>query len=337
MGEIIMGARPRIPEVAAVGEHRQGGSEGKRRRKGLRERRAEAAACPRREEDARVDRGLIIASRVLAVVALAALVTYHRQADAVLATAWAWLREQWWFRHDSWEPVLSTTSFQVYLLLWRVIDKSEIWARWRIQKASPETPWVDAWERATNEGFWYLAPLLVIDYFFPRRILPAESVSALTVLYQVTGSILLYDFFFFFGHKLLHSSPWLFRTLHSRHHTHTSTRACETIRHNIADGTYDVICSIAGIRIMGSHPISRSVHNIVLIWLITELHAGYDAPWMLHNIVPFGLWGGVPRHDYHHQFGHHYYGKFLPVLDKLFGDEAPKGKEPLSLAQKLGL
>eukprot|EP00975_Prorocentrum_lima_P045264 9479901-Prorocentrum_lima.AAC.1 len=122
-------------------------------------------------------------------------------------------------------------------------------------------------------------------------------------------TISIYDILFFFGHSLLHSNPWLYKTFHSKHHKHSSVRACESIRHNIADGTYDVICSIVALRVVGSHPVARAMHNIVIIWLLTELHAGYDAPWQLHNIVPFAVIGGPPRHDHHHNFGHHYHQK----------------------------
>jgi sterol desaturase/sphingolipid hydroxylase (fatty acid hydroxylase superfamily) len=40
---------------------------------------------------------------------------------------------------------------------------------------------------------------------------------------------------------------------------------------------------------------------------------------MLHNIVPFGLLGGSPRHDEHHVNGNVYYAKFFCYLDDIFG------------------
>jgi hypothetical protein len=47
--------------------------------------------------------------------------------------------------------------------------------------------------------------------------------------------------------------------------------------------------------------------------------AGYDFPWMLQNIIPFGLWGGSVRHDAHHLYGTVYYQKFFTYIDTFLG------------------
>lgn len=52
--------------------------------------------------------------------------------------------------------------------------------------------------------------------------------------------------------------------------------------------------------------------------------AGYDFPWMLQNVVPFGLWGGAARHDAHHQNGTVYYQKFFTYIDDLLGTVLPE-------------
>lgn len=37
---------------------------------------------------------------------------------------------------------------------------------------------------------------------------------------------------------------------------------------------------------------SRALYNIVIVYLLTELHSGYEFPWMLQDVVPLGLWAG---------------------------------------------
>ena len=49
----------------------------------------------------------------------------------------------------------------------------------------------------------------------------------------------------------------------------------------------------------------------------------YDLPWMLHNVVPWGLMGGTLRHDRHHQDGRFYYQKFFTYLDDAIGTTPP--------------
>lgn len=48
-------------------------------------------------------------------------------------------------------------------------------------------------------------------------------------------------------------------------------------------------------------------------------HLRYDFPWQLHNVVPFGLLGGPPRHERHHREGGVYMQKFGTYLDEAFG------------------
>lgn len=56
----------------------------------------------------------------------------------------------------------------------------------------------------------------------------------------------------------------------------------------------------------------------------------YDFPWQLHNIVPFGLLGGPPRHEIHHREGRVYMQKFGTYLDALFGYVRREEKEDRS-------
>lgn len=51
-------------------------------------------------------------------------------------------------------------------------------------------------------------------------------------------------------------------------------RALQAVRHTFIDGTMDVVCSVFAINLLRLHPLSRAVYNVVIIGLITELHAG---------------------------------------------------------------
>lgn len=48
----------------------------------------------------------------------------------------------------------------------------------------------------------------------------------------------------------------------------------KAVRHTFIDGTMDVACSVFAINVLRLHPLSRAAYNVVIIGLITELHAG---------------------------------------------------------------
>jgi len=48
----------------------------------------------------------------------------------------------------------------------------------------------------------------------------------------------------------------------------------QSVRHTFIDGSVDVGCSVFALNVLRCHPLSRAVYDVVIIGLITELHAG---------------------------------------------------------------
>ena len=69
-------------------------------------------------------------------------------------------------------------------------------------------------------------------------------------------------------------SSWLYHNIHAKHHAKTVQRATEAARLSIADQALDVGCSIAALNVAKAHPLSRSVYNVVIVFLLLELHSG---------------------------------------------------------------
>jgi len=91
------------------------------------------------------------------------------------------------------------------------------------------------------------------------------------------------------------------------------------------------------LRILNAHPISRTLYNVVITGLLSELHCGYDLPLSPQNLVPFGLWAGSKRHHVHHQNGRYYFQKFFTYLDNFFGlVEKSKQQQDLSISVNKG-
>eukprot|EP00873_Tetraselmis_striata_P017386 jgi/Tetstr1/437650/TSEL_026317.t1 len=260
------------------------------------------------------------AVRVGWLAAAAAATVWHESADGVVACGWAALREASWFRCDSAEPLAVVAAFAMCNIGWWLVDtRGGGWAaRWRLRPrhARDMSHW--AWQgghRLRGEALWYLATLLAYDHFHPRRVLPEAPPSLARLAAETAAALLLYDALFFCAHVAYHKVPFLYRAIHAKHHSKAVMRACEAVRVSPLEQALDVSCSIMALKIVGAHPLSRMLYNLIIVYLITELHCGYDMPWMLANVVPFGLWAGSREHEYHHAVGRHYFQKFGTHLD----------------------
>lgn len=171
--------------------------------------------------------------------------------------------------------------------------------------------------------FWvYVLPLMVWDTVSPRRhrrLAPFGAPTTMQMMGGIVGGLLLYDLMFFCGHWLMHKIPFLYKTVHAKHHSVKEVRAGEIVRLGIVEEVVEVGYSIIAINLLGVHPLARPLYNIIITFLLTELHCGFDFPWSPQNVVPFGLVTGSRRHHYHHRHGRHYYQKFFYSLDRLFG------------------
>ena len=177
-------------------------------------------------------------------------------------------------------------------------------------------------------GFWvfelplYVLPLYIWDVLQPRRAAKIARWSAPTtfqICSDVTCALLLYDIGFFFFHWLFHRVPLLYRFVHAKHHKSTEVRASDIVRLTGIEEVVDVGISILALNHLGAHPVSRTIYNIIITFLLTELHSGFAFPWTPQFVVPFGLSTGSMGHHYHHRYGKHYYQKFFCHVDRLFG------------------
>jgi sterol desaturase/sphingolipid hydroxylase (fatty acid hydroxylase superfamily) len=273
----------------------------------------------------------------LAALALVGAVCLKAPAiNALLAKSWSFLQTQAWFRHDMFEPCVAVGSFFIWIHGWLLMDVLALRGflphlrRYRLQDQayaptqSGATPnrWYAGWP---FEMAVYLLPLWAIshftDWFAPRRAaLALGAPSIFRVVWEIMGGLFLYDALFWLSHVALHRGPGpLYRRLHGKHHINREVRASDTVRLTMAEETTDVVCSIAALRILKAHPLSRSLYNMVITFLLVELHCGYDFAWSPQNLLPGGLMAGSRRHHEHHRSGRVFYQKFFTWLDEAFG------------------
>ncbi|CAD7694964.1 unnamed protein product [Ostreobium quekettii] len=141
-------------------------------------------------------------------VGTAALV-WRRGANALVQEAWDVLRASAIVRHDSFEPGVVVVAFLFCLVFWKAMDcwLPEGWTRpWRLQDSADLGSWKIEKRgfRLLQEPAWYFAPLLVFDYLFPRRKLPASAPSVEQLVVEVLAALVVYDLLFFFVHVICH-------------------------------------------------------------------------------------------------------------------------------------
>ncbi|XP_071780604.1 cholesterol 25-hydroxylase-like protein [Centroberyx gerrardi] len=165
----------------------------------------------------------------------------------------------------------------------------------------------------------YIFPVTVLHWCWRPVSLPGAAPGLLGLLGGLLSCLLLFDFQYFVWHLLHHKVPWLYRTFHKVHHTHTATSALTTEY----SGAWETLCLgfFAAINpfILGCHPLTELAFFVLNIWLSVEDHCGYDLPWATHRLVPGGLYGGAPHHDLHHLKFRSNYAPYFTHWDRLAG------------------
>lgn len=270
----------------------------------------------------------VYACRAAALALIVGACTRAEQLDSLLADFWAWARETRLVRWDTFEPALVVTCFTVFLLGWAAVDLgrwgSHAWsAQYRLQPSGPKgkTHVEHSRQIWTPEGhgaqelLLYLAPLVAFDWLFPRRHLPEHAPTAARLAGEVLASLVTYDALFAASHRLMHAVPWLCRRAHAKHHLHAHVRAREIFRLSAPEEAVDTACSVLAVNLTGAHPLSRAAYNVLIVYLLCEIHSGYDAPCQLCNVVPWGLMMGSREHVEHHVTGRGAFAKFFSFLE----------------------
>lgn len=273
-----------------------------------------------------------VASFALLSMLVVTMVVYKEKYDALLANVYTILLSTRFFRLESFEVLQSSLCFALWTSLYVVMDFviPGITARYRVtakdsttQREKEMFAWKGREWALFEETVWYVVPWLVFDAFFPRReqlldtFQQPPTIEALVL--QIFCSLCLYDVFFYAGHRLFHTSPLLYQSVHAKHHyTKGHVKACDSFRHTFIDGTWNVLCSVFSLRIVRSHPLARALHNVIATAIITEIHSGYDWPLSLSKAT-FGFFQSAREHQKHHKIGNCNYSQLTTTLDRLCG------------------
>jgi methylsterol monooxygenase len=242
-------------------------------------------------------------------------------ANDALARAWARLHGHALVHHRMFEALVATGSFGVSIGMFKLADALPCLAAYRFVK-QPLPPWrlaaaVERW----LTGAFYLGAIYVFHCFKTKAPLHPTPPTARILGIDVLLGVLAYDCVEFAIHLSLHRVERL-KPLHRRHHAQARLTAPETLNHGLRDATQQVAVNILVQRLSLSggpkHALARLLHNVLVTYMLAEIHSGYDAPWSMHNVWPW-VCGGAKRHEVHHRDGTVYYAEFFSVLDDVLG------------------
>ncbi|XP_024235262.1 cholesterol 25-hydroxylase-like protein 1, member 1 [Oncorhynchus tshawytscha] len=177
-----------------------------------------------------------------------------------------------------------------------------------------------------NHLIFVLPAVLTQTCFMPSVVLPSSAPTVVEVLIDGLAALLLFDTQYYMWHFVHHKHPQLYRWVHAIHHEYMAPFSWNTQQLSIPELITLGFWSNLDPILLKCHPFTTWCVTIISVWMSVEDHIGYDLPWGLNHLVPFGLLGGAPAHDMHHQKPNSNYAPFFSHWDRLFGTAILPGK-----------
>lgn len=196
--------------------------------------------------------------------------------------------------------------------------------RYRLQPDAPPPPSVksNCVRKVLTTHALLVAPIIVATHPLLQAVGAGDGLplpSAVEVATQVALCFLLEDFFFYWGHRALHTRT-LYAAVHRVHHEHAAPFGAAAEYAHPAEVLFLGASTIVGPALMGPHLLTLYVYLALRCMQTVECHSGYEFPWSLNVWVPW--YGGAEYHDWHHKT---YFGNYASTFtwwDAVYGTDA---------------
>jgi sterol desaturase/sphingolipid hydroxylase (fatty acid hydroxylase superfamily) len=174
---------------------------------------------------------------------------------------------------------------------------------------------------------WHIGPLVLYEIFIYR---PGPQLYEIptwwTLLWKSLGYTFIFDVITHLFHYATHIHPQVtafFHQAHAEHHASCKryTYAWNGFHSSAFETVAGLIFFLTAMIPLQMDPLTRLVSILFMHFVATNLHSGYDFPWMFHNWSRFGrfAWHGSVGHYYHHQLGRKNMSTFWSFLDRISG------------------
>eukprot|EP00186_Timspurckia_oligopyrenoides_P000025 CAMPEP_0182441876 /NCGR_PEP_ID=MMETSP1172-20130603/873_1 /TAXON_ID=708627 /ORGANISM="Timspurckia oligopyrenoides, Strain CCMP3278" /LENGTH=185 /DNA_ID=CAMNT_0024636463 /DNA_START=572 /DNA_END=1129 /DNA_ORIENTATION=- len=155
------------------------------------------------------------------------------------------------------------------------------------------------------------------------------------MIVQILMCFLIEDFFFYWGHRALHTR-FLYRLIHHVHHEHSAPFGLAAEYAHPLEVIFLGMATIIGPMLMNLHVVTTWIFLFFRCLQTIECHSGYNFPWSLNNWFPF--YGGADFHDHHHKHFSGNYASTFTWADYVHGTDTAyrkwKAEERMKCASK---
>ena len=280
-------------------------------------------------------RAFVYCCRIVCVSFVISLYVWEAEIQRLIDALWRYLLTSDFYNHvtfETWWTMLINIPISTAFY---VLTEIPILQKYKLD------PHLPGWQNVgitgvLSESFQYAWPFLFLDFVTVKkysgvdasewalrrqtwlqstRALPLHAPTLFQICYQLLGAYVIFDAMFCMVHYTLHRNSWLYKHIHAEHHTHDVLYSKVVNQLTLLERIVLILCANEALKIMGSHPLTRTVFVPLFLINLTENHCGYDLPWTWDKVVPFGLVGGAAKHWAHHVRGDRYYAPFFTLLD----------------------
>ncbi|XP_076465662.1 cholesterol 25-hydroxylase-like protein [Babylonia areolata] len=226
--------------------------------------------------------------------------------------------------------VLSVVVYFGQCLPFMLVDmyccQHQWYLRYKIQpKKRVTVPQV--WDTLTLT-FWnhvlFILPASMAQWVWvPQTPLPELAPPLWEFVWQQVAALFIFDFQYYVWHVTHHKVRFLYRTIHAVHHRYHAPFTWVTQYLHPWELITIGLLTTTNTWFFACHPLTTWSYMLVSITISVEDHLGFDFPYLLHNWSPFGIFGGAPKHDMHHQKPLTNMQPFFNHFDRLFGTYCP--------------
>ncbi len=212
-----------------------------------------------------------------------------------------------------WAAILVVDGVLMHWLSWAA--RSERFGKYRIRNGLNRITPARKLINTNLNNIFSLTLFAGYVYYLGNSTLYAGTPRAVTVIGEVLGVLLLYDFMYYFFHRIMHH-PRLMKYVHGIHHFVRNPVADESIYLHPAETFGGLALLILAIVILG--PVSTTSFLIIFFIHSTAniiVHSNLVFPHPAFRL--FNFW--VIKHDIHHNKVRDNYASIFPFWDQAFG------------------